>query len=202
MSLWTFVDLLSQRPNAQLCSPVESPNLARIRYDRPAPFSERTVTPPGKTAPDRAQPVATVRSPDCASEVSALCSHRGAPLADEAVFGETLICAWHRTPLRLSDGTVLRGPPSSAYTADASDAAEGIVVSASGADPPLREGHRMFTDDYSGRPSGWRHDGPALLSRRQVCTTAPQRLQTAYFSGVLDWSAEPSRCQDRRPSCI
>lgn len=38
------------------------------------------------------------------------CTHRGGPLHEGQLEGETIICPWHRSAFRIDDGQVVRGP--------------------------------------------------------------------------------------------
>lgn len=40
------------------------------------------------------------------------CTHRGGPLSEGAVSGESVVCPWHRAAFCLKTGKVLRGPAS------------------------------------------------------------------------------------------
>jgi nitrite reductase/ring-hydroxylating ferredoxin subunit/uncharacterized membrane protein len=51
-----------------------------------------------------------VRHGETALAVSATCPHRGAPLADGAVDGDTITCPWHGSRFSLVDGSVQAGP--------------------------------------------------------------------------------------------
>jgi nitrite reductase/ring-hydroxylating ferredoxin subunit len=42
--------------------------------------------------------------------MGATCSHYGGPLNQGRVEGDCLVCPWHGSRFRLSDGTVARGP--------------------------------------------------------------------------------------------
>ncbi len=42
--------------------------------------------------------------------LAARCTHAGAPLAEGELSGDVLICPWHYSHFRISDGSVLRGP--------------------------------------------------------------------------------------------
>jgi nitrite reductase/ring-hydroxylating ferredoxin subunit len=42
--------------------------------------------------------------------LAARCTHAGAPLVEGEIFGEVLICPWHGSNFRVSDGSVLKGP--------------------------------------------------------------------------------------------
>lgn len=40
----------------------------------------------------------------------ARCTHAGAPLVEGEIRGDTLICPWHGSNFRVTDGSVLKGP--------------------------------------------------------------------------------------------
>ncbi len=42
--------------------------------------------------------------------LAARCTHAGAPLVEGEVSGDTLICPWHYSHFRITDGSVLQGP--------------------------------------------------------------------------------------------
>jgi nitrite reductase/ring-hydroxylating ferredoxin subunit len=42
--------------------------------------------------------------------LSARCTHAGAPLAEGRLIGNALICPWHGSNFRVTDGAVLKGP--------------------------------------------------------------------------------------------
>jgi nitrite reductase/ring-hydroxylating ferredoxin subunit len=42
--------------------------------------------------------------------LAARCTHAGAPLVEGDLSGEVLICPWHYSNFRISDGSVIRGP--------------------------------------------------------------------------------------------
>ncbi len=47
------------------------------------------------------------------------CTHAGAPLVEGELSGEVLICPWHYSNFRITDGAVLKGPaekPLKVYT--------------------------------------------------------------------------------------
>lgn len=56
------------------------------------------------------RPVLVVYAGGALHAVQALCSHRGAPLADGTVIEGLLVCSWHRSAYRLADGSVAGGP--------------------------------------------------------------------------------------------
>ena len=42
--------------------------------------------------------------------LAARCTHAGAPLVEGEIFGDVLICPWHGSNFRVTDGSVLKGP--------------------------------------------------------------------------------------------
>jgi apoptosis-inducing factor 3 len=42
--------------------------------------------------------------------LAARCTHAGAPLAEGDLRGDVLICPWHKSHFRVTDGTVIKGP--------------------------------------------------------------------------------------------
>ncbi len=42
--------------------------------------------------------------------LAARCTHAGAPLEEGTLNGDVLICPWHGSNFRVSDGAVLKGP--------------------------------------------------------------------------------------------
>lgn len=64
------------------------------------------------------QPVLLVRSGGRLAALGAMCSHYGAPLEDGELVDGCVVCPWHASRFRLSDGAVERGPataPQPAY---------------------------------------------------------------------------------------
>ncbi|HEY3872087.1 MAG TPA: Rieske (2Fe-2S) protein [Actinocrinis sp.] len=56
--------------------------------------------------------IAVVRIADDVYAFDAVCSHREAPLADGAVTRKrTVLCPWHLGTFRITDGSVVAGPP-------------------------------------------------------------------------------------------
>jgi nitrite reductase/ring-hydroxylating ferredoxin subunit/uncharacterized membrane protein len=51
-----------------------------------------------------------VRRGDVVHALKETCSHLGGPLAEGRIEGDTIICPWHASAFRLSDGTVRHGP--------------------------------------------------------------------------------------------
>jgi nitrite reductase/ring-hydroxylating ferredoxin subunit len=45
------------------------------------------------------------------------CSHAGGPLSEGELRGDTIICPWHASAFRLSDGAVRHGPASTRQVA-------------------------------------------------------------------------------------
>jgi len=54
--------------------------------------------------------VVIVRRGEGAAGVSAVCPHRGAPLEEGKVDGDTITCPWHGSEFSLNDGSVRAGP--------------------------------------------------------------------------------------------
>ncbi len=42
--------------------------------------------------------------------LAARCTHAGAPLGEGTLIGDMLVCPWHGSRFRVSDGAVLKGP--------------------------------------------------------------------------------------------
>ena len=40
----------------------------------------------------------------------AMCTHAGAPLVEGEILGDILICPWHGSNFRITDGSVIKGP--------------------------------------------------------------------------------------------
>jgi nitrite reductase/ring-hydroxylating ferredoxin subunit len=40
----------------------------------------------------------------------AMCTHAGAPLVEGEIHGDIIICPWHGSNFRISDGSVIKGP--------------------------------------------------------------------------------------------
>jgi nitrite reductase/ring-hydroxylating ferredoxin subunit/uncharacterized membrane protein len=51
-----------------------------------------------------------VRRGDLVYALKATCSHAGGPLAEGELKGDTIVCPWHGSTFRLSDGAVRHGP--------------------------------------------------------------------------------------------
>jgi 3-phenylpropionate/trans-cinnamate dioxygenase ferredoxin subunit len=49
--------------------------------------------------------------------LAARCTHAGAPLVEGDLQGEVLICPWHGSRFRVTDGSVLKGPTEEALRA-------------------------------------------------------------------------------------
>jgi nitrite reductase/ring-hydroxylating ferredoxin subunit len=63
----------------------------------------------------REREIAVVRVADEVYAFDAYCTHRTAPLADGAVTrNRTVLCPWHLGTFRLTDGSVVAGPPDTA----------------------------------------------------------------------------------------
>jgi nitrite reductase/ring-hydroxylating ferredoxin subunit/uncharacterized membrane protein len=54
-----------------------------------------------------------VRRGDLVHALKATCSHAGGPLAEGKLVGDTIVCPWHFSAFRLSDGAVRHGPATS-----------------------------------------------------------------------------------------
>jgi len=51
-----------------------------------------------------------VRRGDVVNALKATCSHAGGPLDEGELVGDTIVCPWHQSAFRLSDGAVRHGP--------------------------------------------------------------------------------------------
>jgi len=51
-----------------------------------------------------------VRRGDLVAALKATCSHAGGPLAEGTLEGDTIVCPWHGSAFRLTDGAVVHGP--------------------------------------------------------------------------------------------
>ena len=58
-----------------------------------------------------------VRRGDVVHALKETCSHAGGPLAQGTLEGDTIVCPWHSSAFRLSDGTVRHGPATSRQVA-------------------------------------------------------------------------------------
>jgi nitrite reductase/ring-hydroxylating ferredoxin subunit len=58
-----------------------------------------------------------VRRGDLVWALKETCSHAGGPLAQGTVVGNTIVCPWHSSAFRLSDGAVRHGPASTRQVA-------------------------------------------------------------------------------------
>ena len=58
-----------------------------------------------------------VRRGDVVHALKETCSHAGGPLAQGTLDGETIVCPWHFSAFRLSDGAVRHGPASTRQVA-------------------------------------------------------------------------------------
>jgi len=67
-----------------------------------------------EAAPARAMlngiPLLVSRTPDGVSAISAVCTHRGAPLADGTFADGCVTCPWHGSTFALDDGRIVNGP--------------------------------------------------------------------------------------------
>jgi nitrite reductase/ring-hydroxylating ferredoxin subunit len=68
-----------------------------------------------------------VRRGDVVNALKETCSHAGGPLSEGTLHGETIVCPWHRSAFRLSDGAVRHGPATSRQVAYRARIAEGQV---------------------------------------------------------------------------
>lgn len=59
------------------------------------------------------QQVVLARASGQLHAMGATCSHYGAPLDEGSIDGDCLVCPWHGSRFRLSDGSVARGPATS-----------------------------------------------------------------------------------------
>lgn len=55
-------------------------------------------------------PLLVTRRGNALSAVSAVCTHRGAPLADGTIAGDCVACPWHGSRFDLATGAVVEGP--------------------------------------------------------------------------------------------
>ena len=51
-----------------------------------------------------------VRRGDVVFALKETCSHAGGPLSEGKLVGDTIVCPWHGSAFRLSDGAVRHGP--------------------------------------------------------------------------------------------
>ena len=58
-----------------------------------------------------------VRRGDVVSALKETCSHAGGPLAEGTLRGDAIVCPWHGSTFRLSDGAVRHGPATSRQVA-------------------------------------------------------------------------------------
>lgn len=58
-----------------------------------------------------------VRRGDIVYALKETCSHAGGPLSEGTLEGDTIVCPWHSSAFRLSDGAVRHGPASSRQVA-------------------------------------------------------------------------------------
>ena len=68
-----------------------------------------------------------VRRGDVVSALKESCSHAGGPLSEGALHGDTIVCPWHHSAFRLSDGRVHHGPATSRQVAYRARINEGQV---------------------------------------------------------------------------
>lgn len=67
------------------------------------------------------------RSGDRVQALDALCSHMGGPLGEGKVEDGCVICPWHGSTFRLTDGTVVRGPATHPQPAFETRSADGRI---------------------------------------------------------------------------
>ena len=84
-----------------------------------------------ENAPTRAMLGATalvlVRRGELVYALKHTCSHAGGPLAEGALVGDTIVCPWHASAFRLSDGSVKHGPAATRQVAYRARIADGQV---------------------------------------------------------------------------
>jgi nitrite reductase/ring-hydroxylating ferredoxin subunit/uncharacterized membrane protein len=68
-----------------------------------------------------------VRRGDLVSALKATCSHAGGPLPEGKLEGDTIVCPWHSSAFRLSDGSVRHGPATTRQVAYRARIANGQV---------------------------------------------------------------------------
>ncbi len=68
-----------------------------------------------------------VRRGDVVNALKETCSHAGGPLSEGALHGDTIVCPWHHSAFRLSDGAVRHGPATSRQVAYRARINEGQV---------------------------------------------------------------------------
>lgn len=68
-----------------------------------------------------------IRKGDSLRAVSAICSHRGGPLAQGLVVDGVLVCPWHRAVYQLESGRALCGPTDQPLTTYAVVIADGDI---------------------------------------------------------------------------
>ena len=68
-----------------------------------------------------------VRRGDVVSALKETCSHAGGPLSEGTLHGDTIVCPWHHSAFRLSDGAVRHGPATSRQVAYRARISEGQV---------------------------------------------------------------------------
>jgi nitrite reductase/ring-hydroxylating ferredoxin subunit/uncharacterized membrane protein len=68
-----------------------------------------------------------VRRGDVVSALKETCSHAGGPLAEGTLHADTIVCPWHGSAFRLSDGAVRHGPATSRQVAYHARISEGQV---------------------------------------------------------------------------
>jgi nitrite reductase/ring-hydroxylating ferredoxin subunit/uncharacterized membrane protein len=68
-----------------------------------------------------------VRRGDLAYALKDTCSHAGGPLSEGSLDGDSIICPWHRSSFRLSNGAVRHGPATTRQVAYRARIADGQV---------------------------------------------------------------------------
>lgn len=68
-----------------------------------------------------------VRRGDLVAALKATCSHAGGPLAGGTLDGDTIVCPWHGSAFRLTDGAVRHGPATTRQVAYRARIADGQV---------------------------------------------------------------------------
>lgn len=72
-------------------------------------------------------PVMIVRHRGAIRALSATCVHAGGPLDEGEIVGDCVVCPWHRSHFRLSDGAAMRGPAALAQPAFETRVVDGRV---------------------------------------------------------------------------
>jgi len=72
-------------------------------------------------------PVVLVKQGEAIFALDATCPHAGGPLNEGTVEGDAIVCPWHGSKFRLSDGSALRGPTTEPAIALATRVRNGMV---------------------------------------------------------------------------